>query len=58
MTNTESQERRPDKSSESEPGPKWGVQKGECGPSLKWTVTRKWTIRSKVVGFEPNWTVI
>ena len=41
-----------------ESGSKWTVQKGESGRSLKWTVARKWTVRPKVDGLEPNWTVI
>ena len=35
-----------------ESGPKWTVQEGESGRSLMWTV------RPKVDGLEPNWTVI
>ena len=41
-----------------ESGPKWTVQKGESGRSLKWTVARKWTVCPKVDGLEPNRTVI
>ena len=41
-----------------ESGPKWTVQKGESGRSLKWTVARKWTICPKMDGLELNWTVI
>ena len=41
-----------------ESGPKWTVQKGESGRSLKWTVARKWTVCPKVDGLKPNRTVI
>jgi len=42
---------------QSESGPKWTVQKGESGRSLKWTVAREWTVCPKVDGLELNWTV-
>ena len=43
----------------SESGPKWTVQKGERGRSLKWTVTRNWTVLSQTGrSFAPKWTVI
>ena len=40
-----------------ESGPKWTVLMGQSERSLKWTVPRKWTVRPKVDGLEPKWTV-
>ena len=42
-----------------ESGPKWTVQKGDSGRSIKWTVVRKWIVLSQTGrSLEPKWTVL